>query len=66
MAIHLKAVTLRIEDYPTDSHYPFNVPTLRETPRLEFTTPVTMFVGENGAGKSSLLEALARRCGVHI
>lgn len=66
MAIHLKAVTLRVADYPTDAHYPFNVPTLRETPRLEFTTPVTMFVGENGAGKSTLLEAIVRRCGVHI
>jgi len=66
MAIHLEAVTLRVADYPTDAHYPFNVPTLRETPRLEFTTPVTMFVGENGAGKSTLLEALVHRCGIHI
>lgn len=26
---------------------------------IEFTTPVTFFVGENGSGKSSILEALA-------
>lgn len=66
MPIHLQAVTLRAADYPTDAHYPFSVPTLRETPRLELDTPVTMFVGENGAGKSTLLEAMVHRCGIHI
>jgi predicted ATPase len=39
--------------------YPFAVPALRELDRLEFTTPVTFFVGENGSGKSTLLEAMA-------
>jgi predicted ATPase len=31
--------------------------------RLEFTEPVTILVGENGTGKSTLLEALAALCG---
>jgi predicted ATPase len=31
---------------------------------LEFTTPVTFFIGENGSGKSTLLEALAERSGL--
>lgn len=39
--------------------YPFTVPALHDLDRLEFTTPVTFFVGENGSGKSTLLEAMA-------
>ena len=30
---------------------------------LEFTRPVTIFAGENGTGKSTLLEAIAQQCG---
>lgn len=33
---------------------------------IEFPTPVTFFVGENGAGKSTILEAIARLCGFHL
>ena len=32
---------------------------LRGLDRVEFTAPVTFFVGENGSGKSTLLEAIA-------
>jgi predicted ATPase len=35
------------------------VPAIATLERLELTTPVTLFVGENGTGKSTLLEALA-------
>jgi predicted ATPase len=63
---HLKSVTLYPEKYPTQEHYPFNLPTLHETKHVAFATPVTLFVGENGTGKSTLLEALAVACGIHI
>jgi predicted ATPase len=38
--------------------YPFHLPQLRSLD-LQFETPVTFFVGENGSGKSTVIEALA-------
>jgi len=64
--MHLRRVVLRVDEYPTDTRYPFSLPLLRATRSLEFTTPVTCFVGENGTGKSTLLEAITRGCGIHI
>jgi predicted ATPase len=39
--------------------HPFTLPILEHGLSLDFTTPVTFLVGENGSGKSSLLEAIA-------
>jgi predicted ATPase len=64
--MHLRQVTFHPERYPTRDHYPFNLSTFEQTPELVFESPVTLLVGENGTGKSTLLEALARRCGIHI
>lgn len=33
---------------------------------MTFETPVTFFIGENGTGKSTLLEAIALACNIHI
>jgi predicted ATPase len=64
--MHLKNVTLHPEQYPTREHYPFNLSVFHQTERVAFDAPVTLFVGENGTGKSTLLEALAHACGIHI
>ena len=64
--MHLTRVTLLAEQFPTDERYPFNLAVLRETRGITFHSPVTFFVGENGTGKSTLLEALAHKCGIHI
>ncbi len=66
MSNHITGVTLQHERYPTGSHYPFCLPIFRQTRRIAFESAVTIFVGENGTGKSTLLEALARASGVHI
>lgn len=66
MAPHIKNVTLNHEEYPTEDYYPFNLALLRNTTDLTFESAVTIFVGENGTGKSTLLEALARACNIHI
>ncbi|NSW51838.1 MAG: AAA family ATPase [Anaerolineae bacterium] len=39
--------------------YPFSITCLRGFNELAFTSPITFFVGENGSGKSSLLEGMA-------
>jgi predicted ATPase len=64
--MHLKKVTLYPERYPTSKHHPFNLNVFQKTANMAFTAPVTFFLGENGTGKSTLLEAIARRCGIHI
>jgi predicted ATPase len=42
--------------------YPFHLPAIR-TLDLHFRRPVTFFIGENGTGKSTVIEALAELCG---
>lgn len=50
------------EERPTD--YPFSLPFLEDRDwEIEFTTPVTIIVGENGTGKSTIIEALAALAG---
>lgn len=41
------------------SAYPFSLPIFRHLTRLRLTSPVTFFIGENGTGKSTLMEAIA-------
>ena len=64
--MHLKKVTLLSEKYPSAEHYPFNLTLFHQTKNIEFTSPVTFFIGENGTGKSTLLEAISHRCDIHI
>jgi predicted ATPase len=64
--MHLKKMTLHPEKYPTGKSYPFNLPLFQETRQLAFDSAVTLFAGENGTGKYTLLEALAVACNIHI
>jgi len=43
--------------------YRRDVPAMRDFDGIEFKTPVTFFVGENGSGKSTIIEALAVAAG---
>jgi predicted ATPase len=45
-------------------NYPFTIPAVRELGELEPHPDVTFFVGENGAGKSTVLEAIAVALGL--
>ena len=44
--------------------FPFNIPALQGLAALAVATPVTLLVGENGSGKSTVLEALAAATGL--
>jgi predicted ATPase len=57
-APYLARVSVKPERVPAEMIYPFHVPSLRELD-LVFRRPVTFFVGENGTGKSTLIEAVA-------
>lgn len=52
--------TVSISNAASDqSDYPFNVPIIKRLSTVEFTTPITYFIGENGSGKSTFLEGIA-------
>ena len=46
-------------EYIGQDSYIAGIPALINLERLEFTAPVTFLAGENGTGKSTLLEAVA-------
>ena len=60
----IRATLLR-DKVPSFREYPFNIPAIRDFHELDFTQPVTFFIGENGSGKSTLLEAIAVRSGLN-
>ena len=64
--MYLSKVTINQNRFPTKDAYPFNLPVLQHTNVLELSSPITVFTGENGTGKSTLLKALCHRCNIHI
>ena len=50
---------VEVRSSSADEGFPFSVPTIASLGSLDLDTAVTLFVGENGAGKSTVLEALA-------
>ncbi len=56
---YLREVSLKRDKVPDFGRYPFAIPAVRALHKLEFDPDVTFLVGENGTGKSTLLEAIA-------
>ncbi len=50
---------------PDEGKYPFNIPALKNLKELNFETQVTYIIGENGVGKSTLIEAIAVKMGLN-
>lgn len=62
-APYLKRVWLDRSRVQDDSVYPFCLPFLQKGFELEFDHAITIIVGENGTGKSTLLEGIAALAG---
>ena len=63
----LKSINIKEGAVVNKNKYPFNLPFLKaENFEIVIDSPVTIFVGENGTGKSTLLEAIATSCGFNV
>ncbi|MEZ2332305.1 AAA family ATPase [Mesorhizobium sp. RCC_202] len=63
-APYLKRILLEPSRVTDWDQYPWNLSIFREREfELAFTTPITIIVGENGTGKSTLLEAIGALAG---
>src|SRR5436305_3376573 len=59
----LRAASLRMGRVPSFDRYPFSIPAVRRMGELALHPKVTFFVGDNGCGKSTLIEAIAIAAG---
>ena len=55
----IKYIELKRDKVPSFSQYPFNLPVIKKLQSLALHPKVTFLVGENGSGKSTILEAIA-------
>ncbi|MCB2359102.1 AAA family ATPase [Clostridium estertheticum] len=60
---YLRRLEIKRENVESFSNYPFCLPTIKNLSSLDFHPKVTFIVGENGSGKSTILEAIAIACG---
>jgi predicted ATPase len=62
----LKRLTF-IEERVKADEFPFTIPAFqRGKLQLDFERPITIIVGENGTGKSTLIEGIAGQCGFNL
>ncbi len=57
--LHLKSIAVREFGIQDVESFPFDLEIVRSLHEIQFTSPVSFFVGENGSGKSTILEAIA-------
>lgn len=60
----VKKISLDKDSIKDFNIYPFNIDVVKNFDELEFKSPVTFFVGENGVGKSTFIESIAVSLGL--
>jgi predicted ATPase len=60
---YIRELRLDSEAIPSPATFPFNLPAIASLTTLALHPLVTFFVGENGSGKSTVLEAIAEAWG---
>lgn len=55
----LREISLKPNTIEDNKGYPFTLPAIRQLEQLEFAPDVTFIIGENGSGKSTIIEAIA-------
>lgn len=59
LTTYIRRIELNKEMFPSMADYPFSLPAVKSLNALNMHPKVTFLVGENGTGKSTLLEAIA-------
>jgi predicted ATPase len=59
IAQFVRSIALRRDKVASFDQYPFCLPAVRKLTQIDLHPKVTFFVGENGSGKSTVLEAIA-------
>lgn len=62
--LFVKNVALLRDEVESFKKYPFNIDVVKNFKELKFNSRVTFFIGENGTGKSTLIEAIAVALGM--
>lgn len=60
---YIRSIELLKDKVPSFEKYPFSLPVIKSLSHLELHPAVTFFIGENGTGKSTILEAVAAAYG---
>lgn len=63
--LFIKGIKLKKNKINNFDEYPFNIDIVKNFDELKLESPVTFFVGENGIGKSTFIEAIAIACGLN-
>ncbi|MCB1784392.1 MAG: AAA family ATPase [Alphaproteobacteria bacterium] len=62
---YLRNVCIQWDKVEDKKAYPFCLTAVKNIESIKFKTPVTFIVGENGSGKSTVLEAIAAGMGIN-